>query len=395
MNQIVCTILTSDLELRAAAVAAIERIPNLEIIRGLSATTPQDQLIRFFRTSPARIALLDMRDANLQDLAGEVELHDPGIQFIALGEPDGAAPSWRGIQERVNLPLVSADLSAALSRRVRVLEKLPNRWRESTTFLSFLPAKPGSGATTLACGLADILAAGHKTLLCDLDFANGTVGFRYRLVAPYSLLDLAKGFESIDENLWSQMVSQSGKLDVLASSPQNGGRLRPDLLPQWIDFLRSAYDFVLFDLPSNLDDGCFEILKMSTRIFMVTTQELECLHLARLKADAIRAASLEERTSVLLNRFHKAHTLKGDEVEEVLKLSITAQFPNDYQGVQDAIRAGQSLKPGTPLYKALSEFAPTTNRVPQEPAKKSHKFLEFVRLPAFSYWRIFEASNER
>jgi MinD-like ATPase involved in chromosome partitioning or flagellar assembly len=394
MDTIKCTTFTRDAELRAAIAAVLNKIPDIDVVRGLTACPPSEDLIRFFQTSPARVVFLDVRDPAALKVSGEMELHDPGLQFIAVGEPDEANVPWLGIQERLALPLDAVALKEALGRRVRVLEKMPHRSRKPTSFISFLPAKAGAGTTTLACGLADILSTTKKTLLCDFDLATGTVGFRYRLERPHSLPEVADDFDHMDADLWSQIVSKVDALDVLPSSLRPGARLRADLLPHWFDLLRTTYDVVIFDLSAQMESHALEIMKVSSQIFLVTTQELESLHLGRMKAEALRQAGLADQTSVLLNRFHKSHTLKRTDVEELLQMTVKAEFPNDYQGVQDSIRAGATLKKGTPLFKALTAFTPTVNDAAERP-QKEHKFIEFVNLPVFNYWRRPEARSER
>ena len=148
----------------------------------------------------------------------------------------------------------------------------------------------------------------------------------------------------------------------------------------------ATYDVVIFDLSGQMESHSLEIMKVSRQIFLVTTQELECLHLGRMKADALRQAGLHDQTSVLMNRVQKNNTLKRTDVEELLQMTVKAEFPNDYQGVQDSIRAGTTIKKATPLCKALTAFAPSVNDAMEREAK-THKFIEFVNLPVFSYWR--------
>ncbi len=394
METIKSTIFTADAELRAAITAALEGLPEIGVVRGLSTIPSSDDLVRFFQTSPARIVFLDIRDGAALDLSGEMELRDPGLQFIAVGEPPPNL-SWRGIQERLTLPLDAVALREALGRRVRVLEKLPNSLRKPTSFLSFLPAKPGVGATTLACGLADILASKQKTLLCDFDLATGMIGFRYRLDNSHSLPDVASGFDDMDEHLLSQVISVSGDLHVLPSRLRPNAKIRPESLRHWLDLLRANYDVVIFDLSGQMEDFSLEIMNASRQIFMVTTQELECLHMGRSKSVMLREAGLDQQASVLLNRFQKNHTLKRSDVEDLLELTVRAQFPNDYNGVQSSIRAGTRIKTGTPLDKALVAFEPSANDSSERPVATTHKFLEFVNLPVLNYWRRPDARSER
>lgn len=394
MDKIKCTILTPDSDLRAELSALVGKKSNLEVVRGLNGSPSAEAIVRFFRTSPARVVFLDVRADDALRIPADVELTDPGIQFIAIGSPSDSNAAWRGIHERITLPLNADALLEAVQRRIRVLEKLPGRLRTATSFVCFLPAKPGAGTSTLASGLADILASEHKTLLCDFDLTGGTLGFRYRLEKPYSLPEVSEGFDHIDEEYWTQIVSRSGNLDILPSAMRPGAMLRADFLPAWFDFLRATYDKVIFDLSGHLEDFSIQIMRECRQIFLVTTQELECLHVGRMKADALRTFGVSEHCSVLLNRFQRNHTLKAAEVEELLHLPVRAQFPNDYSAVQEAVRSGCPLKRSSTLAKTLQSFAPNADSSPEKPAP-THKFLEFINLPAFNYWRRLEMRSER
>ena len=94
---------------------------------------------------------------------------------------------------------------------------------------SFLPAKPGVGATTLAVNTAVALAKGDDTrvFLGDFDLNCGLIRFMLQLRNSYSVLDASQKAEQIDENLWPQLVTSFGTLDVMhagTSIPRRGSR---------------------------------------------------------------------------------------------------------------------------------------------------------------------------
>ena len=389
-----CTILTQDLELCATLADQLARMPEVALVRAPERNRSIDQLVRFLDAGSVRIVLLDIRTPDALKISGEMELHDPGMQFIALGEPSDPETPWLGINERLGLPLDAAALEAAVRRRLRVLEKLPQNARRRGSFFSFLPAKAGAGTTTLACGLADISATRDKTLLCDFDLVGGTVSFRYRMDKPHSLPEVFDSFDRVDQEMWEQVYSECGPLNVLPSSPRLGVRLRVDVFPKWFDLLRSTYDTVIFDLSGYMEDFAFDLMEASDQVFVVTTQELECLHLGRSKAEALRRSDLAEKSSVLVNRFQKAHTLKNPEIVDLLGLPVKWQFPNDYKTVQDSIHDARPMKENATLSRALSGFHEALKGAKRQ-APKAHKFLEFVKLPALNYWRRAEMRDER
>ena len=83
---------------------------------------------------------------------------------------------------------------------------------------AFLPAKAGSGATTIAVNTSLALSRmpDAHVLLADLDLNCGMVGFMLLLnQSPYSIVDAAENALDLDENLWPKIVSTKDNLDVL------------------------------------------------------------------------------------------------------------------------------------------------------------------------------------
>ncbi|HEY6394220.1 MAG TPA: hypothetical protein VIX12_02310 [Candidatus Binataceae bacterium] len=88
------------------------------------------------------------------------------------------------------------------------------------------------------------------------------------------------------------------------------------------------------------------------------------------------------------------HTLNPAEVHDLFQLPVSAVFPDDYRAVQTSIRSGAPIGDGSAIFKSLSAFASSLNDAPERP-RKTHKFIEFVNLPVFSYWRRAEMRSEK
>jgi pilus assembly protein CpaE len=84
--------------------------------------------------------------------------------------------------------------------------------------IGFLSAKGGCGSTTLACHVAVDLKrqTGQRTLLADLDFTSGMVGFLMKAANTYSVLDAVTNLSRLDESLWKALVFEwKPGLDVI------------------------------------------------------------------------------------------------------------------------------------------------------------------------------------
>jgi MinD-like ATPase involved in chromosome partitioning or flagellar assembly len=390
MQTLKCTTITPDADLRNQLAAEIAGVEGAELVRGLTSYPEPENLVRFFRVSPARIVLLDARNrAAALRICRDTELSDPGMQFIAIGlaaaESGQPELSCRGVHEALELPLDPGALRAAIARRAQVLSKLPRVYQRRPSFVSFLPAKPGAGASTLAANFASLLSTEYKTLLSDFDLSSGTVGFRYRLDSPHTVSEMLNNIEHLDEDLWPQLVTNVNGLDILPSANKPAVAIDDRALPKLFDFLRTIYDIVVFDLSGSLESHALTIMHECSRVFVVSTQEVECLHIGRAKVAALREFGLQEHTRVLLNRVQKNHLLKRSEITDLLNTAVEAEFPNDYRAVQASLHAGTAVSPKSALAKALREFSPMLLR--DRSLAPPKRFIEFASPSLFQFWR--------
>ena len=87
----------------------------------------------------------------------------------------------------------------------------------------------------------------------------------------------------MDENLWPQIVTKCGRLDVV-----HAGVLNPEIrieniqIQHLLDYARRNYKVVCADLSGNLEKYSMEIMHESRKIFVVCTPEsLHCTWPAR------------------------------------------------------------------------------------------------------------------
>ena len=87
------------------------------------------------------------------------------------------------------------------------------------SLFAFLPAKAGSGATTIALNVAGCLAndLDRKVLLVEADLRSGLVSVLLKLQPQYSILNALENAQLLDGTLWSQIVVQANGLDLLLS----------------------------------------------------------------------------------------------------------------------------------------------------------------------------------
>ena len=272
-------------------------------------------------------------------------------------------------------PLTLPGLQATMERAMSKTRPEPQ-----DNLLAFLPAKAGSGASTVAINLAGCLAqeVEKKVLVIDADLDSGLLSMLLKVRCEYSVLHALDNAALLDGTLWSRIVAQAYCLDLLAAPQPN----RPAAV-SWakyhrlLQFVRSRYDAVVADLPEVVNDASVEIVRRAKRVFVVTTPELPSLVLARQRCLMLKERGVPaQRVGIIVNRWKKDE-IEIPEIERFLEGSVAAVFHNDYQCVRRAIQEGKLVGPKSELGRAFAGFAQKLT-APGHSAERPRPVLSFL-----------------
>ena len=320
-----------------------------------------------------------------------IERTVPGVPIVAFGRSASQHVLMElmkiGVREFLALPFSSETLLELADRIEEQLAKNPLSFDTTDLMLSFLPAKPGVGASTLALNLSIALSRCRdtKVLLADFDLNSGLIAFMLKISGPYSLVDAADKSAELDENLWPQLVTKVGDLDVLPSGrSEPGARIQPAQIQTLLTFARRHYGAICVDLSGNMEKYSVELMQESKQIFLVTTPEIPPLHLARERYIFLRQLDLGDRVSVLLNRWQKRNAMSVSQIEDLLEVPVYETFPNSYNQVHQALVSGSPIDAGSELGKRIAALA---NRIlnpdSAQGSRPKKRFLQhFSVLPA-------------
>ena len=254
-------------------------------------------------------------------------------------------------------------LADCVNRLREALDKRPVVMDSTDLLFAFLPSKAGSGTSTIAVNAAMAMSRLNDTrvLLTDLDLNCGMIRFMLKLENEYSIVDAAEHSLAMDENLWPQLVTTIGTLDVLHAGRINPSfRLEGTHVRHLMDFARRNYRSICVDLSGNMEKFSLEIMLESKKIFLVCTPEIPSLHLAREKYLFLKNIDLGDRVSVLLNRCTKRNqVISTEQIENLLGMPVAMTFPNDYHGVHTALTAGRQVEANSELGRHFSTLAET------------------------------------
>jgi pilus assembly protein CpaE len=362
-------------ETRAASVARrLDRfVPDIELSRILRAHAPQ---VVFVSIDSVELCVAT---------AAQVEQVMPGAQVIAVGRSSDTETLMTvmraGIREYLAAPFERSCVVDAITRAQENLRKRPLALQSSDLLFSFLPSKPGTGTTTIAVNAAMAAADTDTALLMDFDLNCGMVRFLLKLESTRSVVEAAEHACNMDEQLWGQLVTRRGSLDVL-----HAGSLNPDIrleamqVQHLLDFARRNYKVVCADLSGNLEKYSLEIMHESKQVFLVCTPEVSSLHLAREKMIYLQRMDLGDRVAILVNRHGKRGDFAPSDVESLVGAPVLMSFPNDYRSVALAISEGKPVPSTSEFGRQCGALARHLLQRNEKAPEQKRRFVEYFAL---------------
>jgi pilus assembly protein CpaE len=348
----------------------------IDLVRALRAHAPEVVFLSFETLEKA------------QEVVKFLEAEAEGIQIVAIHHHLDSRllreTMRSGVREFLTAPFEQQAVKESLVAVKAQVEKKPPVLDTTSDIFAFLPSKAGAGTSTIALNVSAAMAHRPDTrvVLSDFDLNSGMLRFMLKLQNEYSVLDAAENALRMDENLWPQLVTTFGQLDVL-----HAGRVNPNLriegaqIRGLIEFMRRNYQAICFDLSGNLERYSLEIMQDCKRVLLVCTPEIPSLHLAREKLNFLKTLDLESRVSVILNRVQKKAIFTKTQVEEIIGMPVVKTFPNDYHGVNRALTQGTCVEAGSEMGKAFSQFAGELLDRKQGAPDQKKKFIEFFAVP--------------
>ncbi|HLG99417.1 MAG TPA: hypothetical protein VKX49_24110 [Bryobacteraceae bacterium] len=385
-----------DQPLNRDLVTALNESPEIEVIRQVDHYPDPDDFLRIIRARRPDCVFFSTEDfGKFQALAAVIDAHMPWVPIVGVArkvDPIETIPKLMhlGVRELVSSPFSREKLGETIASIARHLAQHPIPAIRVGDLYAFFPAKPGVGCSTISvstsCALADELYV--RTLLLDCDLMAGVTKFLLKLGDSSSIVNALEHADSLDEDLWSQMVGHWHGLDVL-----HAGELSPPAtltaasLEVVLGFARAQYDTVCADLASSLDPFTVQILREARRIFLVTTPEVVPLYMAADRVRHLKELGLVDKVSLLLTRKNPAYRgLSDGEVAQLASLPIAYQFSNDYEEVQEAILDGVPVSDRSSLGQSIMTLAQSLAPAPsrQQETRPSHRkrFLEFFHVPS-------------
>ncbi len=270
---------------------------------------------------------------------------------------------------------------------VRAASTLATAGETLADLYTFMPAKPGCGATTIATYATAMAAqlSAEPTLLLDFDIRLGVTSFLLKAEGAHTIVDALLQSDRLDLDIWSSLVSQIKNLHLLGAGPMDFSRhVSTERYMELLDFAMRRYSLVAVDLPGTMEDQECETLLRSKRIYLVCTPDIGALHVARRKAIWLQDLRLTDKIAVVLNCVERRNTLSVEDIQRIIQLPVRHLLPASAGEIARAAQKGAVLDSTSGLGKHIARIAAemAVNRQAVKKPSAVRRFVEYFSVSA-------------
>jgi pilus assembly protein CpaE len=360
-----CLIVAGDGEAREKLALSLEDHSGLLLLKTFGEFPEPGLLLDYVRAHAPQIVFFDVSETALPLLTAAQLFRDmPHVHLVAVERELDAERLLEfmnaGVREVLRFPFEPERLAATLARVESSAAVAPESGGASDLLYSFLPGKPGVGASTTAIHLAlEISQRSHqKALLVDLDLNCGLSRFLLKLDHGLGVRDAVARASDMDEGLWAEIVAACGELDVLATGQIDSFlEIEPSRVRALLEYSRRRYQTVIVDHSGMMEAYSVDAMRQSRRVYLVVEPSLAAVHQAREKLRFLESQELIDRVSLVVNRWRKEAPLTIADIEEVLGVPAEATLSDAPEQVYKSTMRGGALDPASTYFREISDLA--------------------------------------
>lgn len=261
--------------------------------------------------------------------------------------PDVILQSFRsGAMEFLRQPLVDSEIASVFAK----IEQTVTKPEESHgRVIAVYASKGGCGTTFVTANLAASLArlSRKRAVVIDLNLQAGDQPLYLGLEPNYSIHDIVRNFDRLDEQLIASYLTQRSKYLALLAAPTEIGKdedVRVEHITRSISLLRAQLEYVVIDPPRMLNEMTISALDAADDLILLMTLDVPAIRSAKRALDIFARLGYDRsRIKVVVNRYAKMPEFDLKQVGKVLETDVFATISNDYQAAISSINVGEPL----------------------------------------------------
>ncbi len=331
-----------------------------------------------FSTNILIVDAVTITDTDLKNLTTCTrQHHNPAIIYVSSShtEQDLKRLMHAGVSEAIHFPVSGQELTGAIEQ-IRSRRYLSSVYHPRGKVLTFISSKGGAGATFLATNIGYLLACEFekKVLFIDLHMQDGDAAFYVTdQTSSVTLGDIVKQVGLDSTVIASAAIKIADNYFMLQApeSPEKSSGIAAQHIDNLITVAIQDYDYVILDIPHDLDAVNMKALDRADLIFPVMQPMVNYL---RAMVKQLRVFTMlgysDDKVQVLLNRMDPSVGLTIETMEETINRKIAKVIPNDFQHVAESVNTGMpigKLAPGASVCDSLRSLSKElTGTVPAE-----------------------------
>jgi pilus assembly protein CpaE len=334
--------------------AIVAELPNApQVLDELNRLRPQATLILLNGDLNHSFQLVERIHQELPDTAVICSSEDSSPEVILQSFRSGA-------MEFLRQPLVDSEVAAIFSKIEQIAVKPEDLHGR---VVAVYASKGGCGTTFVTANLAASLArvSRKRTCVVDLNLQAGDQPLYLGVEPTYSIHDVVRNFDRLDDQLLSSYLTQRSKHISLLAAPTEIGKdedVRVEHVTRAIGLLRSHVDYVVIDPPRMLNELTISALDAADDKILLLTLDIPAIRSAKRTLDIFTRLGYDRsQIKVVINRYAKTPEFDLKQVGKVLETEVFATISNDYQAAISSINVGEPLVLSKNQSRVIQDFA--------------------------------------
>lgn len=239
--------------------------------------------------------------------------------------------------------------------------------------ITFYSGKGGVGKSLIASTLAQTLQLDSDSgvLLVDLNLQYGGIDTYLNIESERNIYDLTPVLKELNDNHIRSVtvIEPKSQISVLPSPAdiEINEQITEEHIEKLLRTARLYYDFIIVDLPSELNTLSYIALEEADKIFYVLNPDIISLRTMNRVLGSFATIGVDptNRLEVILNRTNRDTEISSKEVKRRFPYNLVAEIPDDFKAIQSYINRGQPIRSAS-QEKKLIPFARELQKLAQK-----------------------------